>query len=288
MAFTGGYPGGRLTLTSGLPVTVADVTAAANVFYCPYVSDVLTLWDGSAWSPTVFTEQTLAVAGAAGLNFDVFGFLNAGAVNIESLQWASDTARTTGISLQGGRYCKTGDKTRLYLGTFRTSGVNVTEDSGGGSVSQVGGKRFLWNLYNQIRRKIAVIDTTDSWAYTTNTIRQANGATGNKVEFVLGLEINGISALIEVSFFLNANNAQTGNVGFGLDSITAYVAGNLRGELFSAGQLYNSLVSFFSSNNLLGYHYLAWLETGASAGSCSFLGDDGGECQSGIFGELFA
>jgi len=52
-------PGGRLTLTSGLPVTTSDVTNATTVYYTPYVSNVITLWNGNAWQPIAFNEVSL-------------------------------------------------------------------------------------------------------------------------------------------------------------------------------------------------------------------------------------
>jgi len=52
------YPcNGRLTLTSGTPVTTADVTAATAVYFCPYLGDYIALYDGSNWVVRNFTEK---------------------------------------------------------------------------------------------------------------------------------------------------------------------------------------------------------------------------------------
>src|SRR5574337_954655 len=49
-------PGGRLTLTSGTPVTTSDVTGATTVYYTPYLHNLIPLWDGQNWAPVEFSE----------------------------------------------------------------------------------------------------------------------------------------------------------------------------------------------------------------------------------------
>jgi hypothetical protein len=53
--------------------------------------------------------------------------------------------RTTEISLQDGRYCKTGDKTRLWLGSIYTTASTTTEDSQA--------NRYIANAYNEVARR---------------------------------------------------------------------------------------------------------------------------------------
>jgi len=123
-------PGGRLTLTPGVPVTISDVVGATTVYYTPFVHDVVILWDGAGWVPTTFTEKSLALGTVISvMPYDVFGYLNAGELALEKLVWTSTTARATGVTLQYGRYCKADDKTRLYLGTFCTTSTVATESS---------------------------------------------------------------------------------------------------------------------------------------------------------------
>jgi hypothetical protein len=182
-------PGGRLTLTSGLPVTTADVTAAQNIYYTPYVNNVLTLWDGNYWIPTVFTEITIPVGTiTSGRPYDLFGYINAGAAAIEMLSWASTSARTTAISLQDGRYCKTGDKTRLYLGSFMTTATTTTEDS------LV--KRYLFNMYNRCARPLFRYNGT-SHNYNATTVQPFNNDSANSsVEWLTGLGENSVSLAV--------------------------------------------------------------------------------------------
>jgi hypothetical protein len=66
------------------------------------------------------------------------------------------------------------------VGSFRTTTVSgQTEDSAA--------KRYVWNYYNRVRAPVLKFDSTDSWSYTSTTIRQANGAAANQVDIVVGL-----------------------------------------------------------------------------------------------------
>jgi hypothetical protein len=281
-------PGGRLTLTTALPVTTADVTGATTVYYTPYIHDVIALWDGAQWTPVTFTEQSLALGTVTNaLPYDVFGYLSAGVLAIEKLAWTNTTTRATGITLQGGRYCKTGDKTRLYLGTFHTTSTTTTEDSGGGA-SQSGGKRFLWNMYNRVSRSQSVIDTTDSWSYTTDTIRQANAATGNKCEFILGLAVDRVYADLRCTIFLKSNLTKVAKVGVGLDTTTAFSGMVQGGYNAAAVDIYAPDGGSYMGIPAAGYHYIAWNEKGADS-TCAFVGDNAANgIQSGMNVEIFA
>jgi hypothetical protein len=275
-------PGGRLTLTTGVPVTTSDVTGATSVYYTPYVHDTIALWDGARWIPVTFTETTEALGTlTSGLPYDVFGFLSSGVLDLEKLAWTNGTTRATAVTLQDGRYCKSGDKTRLYLGTFYTTSTTTTEDSAGGTTTQVGGKRFLWNMYNQRNRFAGVKDTSAAWVYKTGTWRQANGATGNKVEFILGLA-GPLNAQNLVSVACS-NNATRGGVGIGLDSTTA-PTGFSQAAYNGATATYTIAASNgrFSVVAAAGYHYVAQLEIGATGTDCQFDGNDATSGQTGL------
>lgn len=165
--FEASIPGGRLTLTSGTPVTTTDVTGASSIYYAPWVTDVISLWDANWWRPISFTQTTLALGTlSSGAVYDVFAYLSGGALALESLAWANSTTRATAVTIQDGRYCKSGDKTRLLLGTFLTTSTTTTEDS------QT--KRFLINVYNAVPRRLFKASATSSWTYSGTTKRYAD------------------------------------------------------------------------------------------------------------------
>jgi len=107
-ASTGGGGGsnsiadGRLTLTSGSPVTTADVTAATTLYYTPCAGNSISLFDGtSTWTVRTFSELSLSLSGyTANTNYDIYAFWNGSAVTLESQTWGTDTEyNITGVSL---------------------------------------------------------------------------------------------------------------------------------------------------------------------------------------------
>lgn len=264
-------PGGRLTLTSGTPVTTSDVTGATSVYYTPYIHDRISLWTGDYWKTVQFTEQTLALGTiTSGLPYDVFGYLSSGALAVEKLAWTNGTTRATAITLQDGRYCKSGAKDRLYLGTFYTTATTTTEDSDT--------KRFLWNQYNQVDRRLRKYETTATWTYgSATTWRSANNSTANRVEIVTG---NSVLLDLVLCVLIQSDKGESGIVSIGEDSTSTPVA-----DIISSGYFYlnqsdagtlvgdSSAVARLQKYPAVGYHYYQWLER-ADVITPLFFGDD--------------
>lgn len=163
-------PGGRLTLESGVPVSTTDQAAKTTIYYAPYVNNIIVLWDGNRWQPVTFAETSLAIGTVtADLGFDVFGYLSSGALAVEKLAWTSATARATALSLEDGRYCKSGDKTRLYLGSFYSNTTTTTEDSLN--------CRFVYNAYNKVSRAGYASELPTAFSYSTSAFRDWRGLT---------------------------------------------------------------------------------------------------------------
>src|SRR3972149_4877028 len=94
---------GRLTLTSGTPVTTADVTAATSIYFTPYIGDRIAIYDGTRWRLYLFAELTLALGTlTAALPYDVFIYDNAGTLTLEALAWTNGTTRATALVRQKG------------------------------------------------------------------------------------------------------------------------------------------------------------------------------------------
>lgn len=173
-------PGGRLTLESGVPVSTTDQAAKTTIYYTPYVNNIIVLWDGNRWQPVTFAETSLALGTlTAAKLYDVFGYLSSGALVLESLVWTNDTTRATAVTLQDGRYCKSGDKTRLYLGTFYTASTTTTEDSVA--------KRYLFSYHNKVKKN-GLKSSSTSHTYTTSAWRYWNDDAANVIAFVSGIE----------------------------------------------------------------------------------------------------
>jgi hypothetical protein len=258
-------PGGRLTLTSGTPVTTSDVTAATSIYYTPYVSNVIALWNGARWQPVEFSEYTLALGTISNATpYDVFAYLNAGAFACELLAWTNDTTRATAITIQDGRYCKSGAKDRLYLGTFYTTATTTTEDSLA--------NRYLWNMYNRVSRGMSSPQGTShsgntfgprNWnngSGTLPTCQFVNGiAGGDIVATVLGRGQSSGSTIINASVHPRLN----GSTMAGIQQDAQWYAATLTASLssFAAGSAGYARV---------GRNYLEVWEIDNSGGSVTY------------------
>ena len=113
----------RLTLTSGTPVTVSDVTYATTMYLTPYNGNLISLYDGSGWVTYQSAEISLALGTLINLiPYDVFCYANNGVPTLEFLAWTNSTTRATALVYQNGILCKTGALTRRYLGSFYNPG----------------------------------------------------------------------------------------------------------------------------------------------------------------------
>jgi len=271
---------GRMTLTSGLPVTTADVTGATTLYFTPYKGNQISLFDGaSTWTTIPFVETSIAVPGTTSTMYDLFAFNNSGTMNLETQTWTNDTARAVGLVLQNGIYVKAGATTRRYLGSFRTTPVNgQTEDSFA--------KRYCGNYYNRVLRPMKRQDGTNSWNYSTATFRQANGSPLNQLDFVIGVSEDAINANV---YGVVASNAGVPvSVGIGLDSTTVNSAIML-GQAIASTTISDGLNAFYTAFVPAGRHTLVWLELGGGAGTQTWFGDNGSlTLSSGIIGSIWA
>ncbi len=249
-------PGGRLTLESGVPVSTTDQTAKTSIYYTPFVGNVVPLWDGYKWRPIEFSETTLALGTlTSGKPYDVFGYISGGALALEALAWTSDTARATAVTLQDGRYCKSGDKTRLLLGTFYTTSTTTTADSES--------YRYLSNVYNQVCKRL-VNSSTSSHTYTTGSWREWNGGTGiNKCNFVSALPLNTVPCSLNVNMQISAaGTVGYANIDYDSTTGTNRLITNLEAYLGAIGSIALSGAAIIA--NPVGRHYFTTVQYGSS------------------------
>ncbi len=255
---------GRLTLSSGLAVTVADVTAATTLYFSPYKGSRIALYNGTAWDLKIFSELSMAVPATANTLYDVWAYNNSGAVALEATAWTNDTTRATALALQNGVWVKSGAPTRRYLGTFRTTGVSgQTEDSKA--------KRFLWNYHHRAQRPMAsAVESTGSWNYSTTSWRQANANSANQLSFVIGIAEDTVRAQVPpITAYSSTTAYRSVAIGIGLDSTTTNSASfAVEGRCNTQVQALVSAV--FEDVVAAGYHTLSWLERGGGTDVQSF------------------
>jgi hypothetical protein len=262
---------GRLTLTTATPVTTADVTGAATLYYTPYVGEVIWLYDGvSAWTAITFAEISLSLAGyTANKNYDIWIYNNSGTATLESTIWTNDTTRATALVYQDGVLVKTGATTRRYVGTIR---INAT----GGQTEDTATQRFVANYYNRVSRRLfscpAYADGNSQTTYTTTSLTwaEANGGTGSKVEFV---SCNGeIPFRVQAAAYMQHSTVRHVGIGVAIDSASSPTVVGFTQDANGYG---GSHCPPYVATVAAGYHYLDLLIVmGGSGGTTTYIADD--------------
>lgn len=252
-------PGGRLTLATGDALPSADQTAKTTVYYTPFLNNCIQLYDGTSWTKNFMgSEKSVAVPSTTSTPFDVFGYLSSGDLALETINWTNDTTRATNLATQDGFRVKSGDATRLYLGTCRTTGVS-------GQCEDSKTTRFVWNAYNRQPRMLIKATSGNGYTYSTFAYRKVNNDSTNRVEVMVGLS----EAYIELQYLTFVTNTAAtfaAACSIGLDSETVNSAKNQMIEvgIANAGVMCQALQQGILT---AGFHYLAALERGAGSGT---------------------
>lgn len=294
-------PKGRLTLTTAVPVTTADVTGATTLYYTPFMGNTVPIYNGSTFADVVFTElsQTTAdstkspAAVAASKVYDIFVWSDSGTLRAtRGPAWTNDTTPGTGagtselqiingiavnkVAITNGPGANLG----TYVGTVRSDGSSQLNDS----VLL----RYVANAYNDVDRNMVVIDTTDSWTYTTLTWRQARASSANQVAYVAPQLP--FARLVQANVHgLNLNSAGNDScgVGVGVDSTSANSAQLVGGRMTNAAGT-SPCDAFYKGYPGIGAHTLVWLEISVALGTTTWYGDNGatGYQQSGLIANI--
>lgn len=268
---------GRLSLTTGVPVTTGDVTAAATLYWVPYKGNTIALYSGARWITFQQAQLSIAAPAAATTVYDAFMDYNAGVPALLLAAWNSATARhaagiyATVLPTQDGVFVQSTDgtvvaPTKRYLGTVRTVSASQFNDSLT--------LRHVWNYYHRVARDMRRFESTASWTYNLSTLRQVNASAANQLDFVIGVSEDQVWASIQGA----ANNA-TGAIAvfnsIGLDSTTAIAAGTNGGNNYiQVGNTPVCLSADWTGYPGVGRHILTWLERVEVAGAASTLYGD--------------
>jgi hypothetical protein len=267
--------GFRLSLTTALPVTIADVLAAETLYCVPYTGNVIALYSGSTWVLRDSAQFSIDIPDVTGVH-DVFCYDNSGVPTLEVLVWTNDTTRATALTYQDGVLVKTGATTRRYLGTFysTTAGNGQTEDSAA--------NRYLCNYYHPVRKHFSVVDTTNSWTYGTATWRQAGALATNQANIVIGVSEHLVEATVQ-TFTENDTGSVTIAVGVGITSTTVNSA-QIFG-LTTAGQNRTPIAAHYRGMPAAGRVQMVWLEIASAGTTETFYGDNAStSIQGGLVG----
>lgn len=271
---------GRLTVSTATPLPTTNVTAASTIYFTPCGGNQIRLYDGTQWVYRTFTEASLSLSGlTSGRVYDVFGYWTGSDLALDlGTVWTNSTTRATDLGTQDGWEVKSGDATRLYLGSIYTTGATTTEFTVGNAA--------VFNRYNPMDVKLKAIESTDSWTYASTTIRQVRGFAGNKICVLNGLAKSGMKVNLRLDLL------SLGNVlyftGIGYDSTTASIA-DISTPSHASGTLPLQAWSEVEHYTGLGYHEYPMLEWCGSATTKTIYGDAGrtdGGTQSGLLGRV--
>lgn len=245
---------GRLTGTTGVPVTTANLTTITSLKFTPFNGNRIALHNGTGWVTHIFTELSLAVPNTVLTMYDVFCYDNAGTPTLEALVWTNDTTRATALTTLDGVLVKTGATTRRYLGSFRTTGAS-------GNTADSAEFRFVWNYYNRVEKNVYKY-ATDSHTYNTATFRVFNNAAATHiVGFIIGVPENIINGVCNFGIRMPSACGPF-RVAFSHNSTTAILGVGMYLALATGGA--QLTFSYFPYNHtfypVAGYNYMHPME----------------------------
>lgn len=266
--------GCRLSATSE-PIAGSDTTSATSIFFCPYTSARISLWDGTHWVERQVGNGISAISLALSAltnntNYDVYAAWSAPSVILELVPWTNDITRSVALTAQDGVFVKTGDFTRRYVGTIRTIATNATADSPA--------QRFVWNHYHRQPLHGAWVNPANSWSIAPVAFagwRPVNNNTNPpQVEFVVGLNVH---ARAQARYFFTATtNGWVAGNGIGVNS-TGTNAAQIFGALTSVANATSDAVAVYEGTLLPGHWTFTQLEqaTGAGGATVTYFGNAG-------------
>lgn len=301
-------PGGRLTLVDSVPVITGDQTAKTTVYYTPYLSNGLMLYDGTRWVEKSFTQMSQALsdttkspsASSAGNVYDMFVWNDAGTLRCTrgpsfTVGGGSVVARgfgagSTELERFNGALVNKYDITNgpaarrgLYVGTIAPDGANQLNmnmnpaAAAGGTANRLD----VWNNYNRVDVAAMCRESTDSWTYNTTVTRPVNNSTNNRITFVIGASEDAVHAISTAASESGGGSRDRIN-SIGVDSTTAW-SGYPGFVTAAAGQIMSG-VAHYRGLPGVGVHYVQALEYGESGDTSTWYGDAGNSSffQSGL------
>lgn len=244
-------PQGYLTATSATPIIPSDVTAATAIYYTPYVGNLVPIYNGSSFTPTVFTELTLTLVSSHAANniYDVFIFNNSGVPTIVTgPSWSAGTSgsitagscargtgaggtalsRINGINTNAVQIAaRNGSTTYTVNANLATYIGSIFMDGTNGQISchrSSGQSRkwSIWNAYNRNRIALLASDSTATWTTAPTTWRQSRADATNTATGFCGLAEETIIADFAQYIVQTASSATAlANIGIGINSTTS-------------------------------------------------------------------
>ena len=265
--------GGRLTLSSGQPVTSTDVVSTV-LYWTPYKGNTVDIYDGSAnWRRFTYTEVSTVAPAVTGVR-DAFLYATSGTLTITTLPWTNDTTRATTVAFQNGIPVLSGDTGKLYLGTYWNTS---------GTIPDTASTRCLWNYWNRVERSMFKTATTASVVYpvgSSGIISVFGGHSTNALTIVHGE----VTALVQAqTLSAGAQTVVTTSAGSIKTAVCVDAFNNMSSGIVSNADTFQNHAGnaqgVYVGAPGIGLHTLAWVQLFSSLTSFSFVGSSSvGSC----------
>jgi hypothetical protein len=293
-------PGGYLTLSSDTNniIITGDTTGATTVFYTPYTSNQVPIWNGTSYTLYNITQLQLNLNAGQHLGntiYDVCVFLNSSVPTLAAGPAWSNSAVGAGARGSGGGSAQISRLNGLWVNTVQITGTNgggtatipanqctilgtILIDQTAGTISNYlsagqNRKWGVWNFYNRQPIALQVTDPTASWTYTSIT-RASNGTIGNAATVLTGLAEESIMGTFnQVAQTTDGANPSYMHNGIGFNSSTTY-SGQQGALLHSQNSttITDTLVASGISAPVLGANNFISLEDGVRGSSAGSAG----------------
>lgn len=272
-------PGGRVSLSSTLPVPTADIAAATTIYYLPYANELVPIYNGSHWSELDVTSSGIN-QGIASTNqpttqvYDLYAVNVGGTPTLCSMYWGGNTSRSssaggkTGTAdarvtqLNGIWVNRTAIATgNCYGGAAGVTAVAIAQNQGtlvGTYYTSAGGQTqvvcnptpasggaavgvFVSNAYNRVPLTCSNSDTAT--AQTSVSATWAKLGANDTAQFVDGLQQSGYSydAHVVAGGSTTGVDAQFGVACAGTGTTAPTVLGGAYGATATLANNYNTI-----------------------------------------------
>lgn len=291
-------PGGRLTLSSGVPVLTSSTVTSSTLYYAPDVHALVPVYNGTTIGWYSFLQSsgdTVGLSLALGSNtlansvYDVFVFLNSGAPSLCTVAWTNTTTRATALSpiygtLANGASatCRNSNSTTVTCAQFQCTyvGTILTDASVAGQVDWTVGaaagsggtaaRLGVWNQYNRRLISTCVTDTETSYTYSSATLRGSGNFSTTRVTWVQGATDDAFTALFRSVVTAPATTSAFGTVGIGLDSATATTGYRAAAVADTTTAKRLDLAVTLTQHAAVGLHYVQALEGANGTNAATF------------------
>jgi hypothetical protein len=238
---------------------------------------MLPLFDGTEHQPETVGSGLSAPLSAAyhpvGV-YDLYAFMDGVTLRLGTVAWASLTARATDIQQVRGLWANKA-AVSVRFGTGALDEASVAASSGlclgsvylneAGVTADTLCKRYVSNIYNQVRRKMAVTGDGSAYAYGTAAWRLAKGSAANRAYYLQSLGGGEITAAAAAAFVNSTSSIAACQSGIGHDADDASSATHrLTGS--ASNTYYGACSASLVDVAQIGLHYLSWLEYGSGGG----------------------